>query len=272
MFESLLSWLMAACTGAIDGFVSGILGLLSFDLSTFISYFPAAATLYTVIQAVGVGLVLGIAVFQLLKFFAGSLAEQRDTPTQIIVRTVLAIVLIYAGNYLLEMCVEMFKYPYTALANFDATEVAKFTGIADKITLGTAALEMELAGAKILLALCFAIALGLNIVKLLIEAVERWVLMNVMVYTSPLAWATVSSGATTNIFRKWVSMFFGQCILMLLNAWSVMMVLSVMSANTKSYFFQLVLAFAFCKIAQNLDQYMQTLGIGVGQTGGSLVD
>lgn len=61
--------------------------------------------------------------------------------------------------------------------------------------------------------------LAWNYVKLLFEAAERYVLLGVLVYTAPVAFATGASQTTGNIFKSWCRMFAGQLFLLLMNAW-----------------------------------------------------
>ena len=55
--------------------------------------------------------------------------------------------------------------------------------------------------------------------KLLFEAAERYVLLGVLVYTAPVAFAMGASQSTANIFKSWCRMFGGQIFLLLMNAW-----------------------------------------------------
>ena len=56
-------------------------------------------------------------------------------------------------------------------------------------------------------------------IKLLFEAAERYVLLGVLVYTAPVAFAMGASQSTANIFKSWCRMFGGQIFLLLMNAW-----------------------------------------------------
>ena len=45
-----------------------------------------------------------------------------------------------------------------------------------------------------------------NYIKLLFEAAERYILLGVLVFTAPMAFATGSSQTTSNIFKSWCRM------------------------------------------------------------------
>ena len=46
--------------------------------------------------------------------------------------------------------------------------------------------------------------LAWNYLKLLCEAAERYVLLGVLVFTAPVAFAMGASQATSNIFKSWL--------------------------------------------------------------------
>lgn len=267
MFNSLFANLLNWIAEALDFVITWVLELLGFSLSFFPENFPVISTMYTILQGVGVGLVVAIAAFQLIKYFTGPLAEVSTNPIEIGVRAALSIALIWFGNYFLEGIVNLFTYPYEALMNVNAND----------LTIGFTSLSSELASlisgaAGVLLALILVIAVGWNLIKLIIEVVERYLMVGILTYTSPLAWPTLTSRNTQSIFGKWFSMFLGQCLLMLLNVWSLKMVLSVFGNTSANVFLRLILALAFCKVAQKFDTYLQSLGINAAHTGGSMID
>ena len=53
----------------------------------------------------------------------------------------------------------------------------------------------------------------------LFEAAERYVLLGVLVFTAPVAFATGAAQTTSNIFKAWCRMLGGQVFLLLMNAW-----------------------------------------------------
>lgn len=74
-------------------------------------------------------------------------------------------------------------------------------------------------GAVALIALILILILAWNYIKLLFEAAERYVLLGVLVYTAPVAFAMGASQTTSGIFKSWCRMFGGQVFLLLMNAW-----------------------------------------------------
>ena len=74
-------------------------------------------------------------------------------------------------------------------------------------------------GAVAIIALILVLILAWNYVKLLLEAAERYILLGVLVYTAPVAFATGASQSTGNIFKSWCRMLGGQMFLLVMNAW-----------------------------------------------------
>ena len=82
-------------------------------------------------------------------------------------------------------------------------------------------------GAVTIIVLILVLILAWNYLKLLFEAAERYVLLGILVYTAPVAFAMGSSQATSNIFRSWCRMFGGQIFLLLMNAWCLRLFVSM---------------------------------------------
>lgn len=277
MFNNLVSTLVNWMASGLDFAINWIIKMLGFNISFFTNNFPVVLTLYGILQGVGIALVIAIAIFQLYMFFSGPLSDKATTssPLEILVRSIIAILLIFLGNYILEFIVNLFSYPYAKMMEIDATKIAG--GEEDVMTNAAKIIAMydpraNGGGFGVLLALIIIIVIGWNTIKLLLEVVERYLMVGVLTFTSPLAWSTVSSRSTHQIFSKWFSMFLGQCLLMLLNVWSVKMLMSILANGQSDVFLRFILAIAFCRVAQKFDTYLQSMGINAAHTGGSLAD
>lgn len=82
-------------------------------------------------------------------------------------------------------------------------------------------------GGVALIVLILTLILAWNYIKLLFEAAERYVLLGVLVYTAPVAFAMGASQSTANIFKSWCRMFGGQIFLLLMNAWCLRLFLTM---------------------------------------------
>lgn len=124
------------------------------------------------------------------------------------------------------------------------------------------------------------IALGWNYFKLLLEAVERYIVVGVLCYTSPLAFCMGGSKATNQVFKSWCRMVGSQLLLLVMNVWFIRGFNSsvgqyignggALSTGQGSIFLWLFCALAFLKTAQKFDSYMAAMGLNVAQTGSSM--
>lgn len=272
MLETIFSWLLSAVGEGLQLFVNFFFGngndggLLNFTLGDLYQNFPYFGTAYAVLQACGLGLVLAIAAVNLFKVFLGSLSKAQDTSTQILVRAALATVLIYLGGYLLSAVVGIAKVPYDIFVGSDA--ITHHFGIPDSL-LTDLSVAVGVGAAGLLVSLVLIIAIAWNLIKLLLECVERYLMVGVLVYTSPLIYPFLSSAATATVFQRWVGMFCGECALMSLSVLFTKLSISALSSTSggNSVIAKLIMCLTMCKIAQRVDSYMQQLGIGVPTTG-----
>ena len=279
MFDSFVSWISSLLTGILSIVTNAMLSCLGIDISVFLEYFPAAATLYTILQSVAVGFVFAFAAWMLFKFFTGTVANLTDSPIQVLIMSAVATFLIYFGNYILQAVINVFSYPYAELLGTNTVGVQGFTFSAFGLALDAAiwATEGVAAGVAAIVYIIVMCLLGYQVLALIFEMIERWIMLGVLVYTAPLAWATVVSSTSRTIFSKWLNMFISQCLLMLVNAWSVKMLFSVLSGPnafvaTTPIAMRIILALCFCKVARQLDTYLKQIGLNPAGTGRSLLD
>lgn len=133
-----------------------------------------------------------------------------------------------------------------------------------------------------------------NFFRLMLEIMERYVVMGVLFYTAPLPFAALASDETSHIFSSWIKMVLSQMFLMMTNGMFIYVFLSglarlsVSGNNTlKSnvtavlsgfgigaqlqwaiYMFLLI---GWLLLAQRFDSYLNSLGLSTAQTGGGLV-
>ena len=131
-----------------------------------------------------------------------------------------------------------------------------------------------------LLTIILMISLGWNYFKMLLECVERYVVVGVLCYTSPLAFSMGGSKTTNNVFKGWTRMVGSQLLLLVLNVWFLRAFNSTvgqfignggaLSTGQGSIFLWMFVALAFLKTAQKFDSYLAAMGLNVAQTGSSM--
>lgn len=210
----------------LDLINTSVLGALGCDMSVFIRYFPAAETMYQVFVALAIGLILLIWVWNLFKnYWLGTGAEAED-PVKLSIRAVMFLLLAYFADEIVALVLQIGGTPYAWILNsaLPTLNFADFSSVMLTI-IGVCA-----NGAVALIVLILTLILAWNYLKLLFEAAERYVLLGVLVYTAPVAFAMGAAQATSNIFRSWSRMFGGQVFLLLMNAWCLRLFISMVGA------------------------------------------
>ena len=179
------------------------------------------------------------------------------------------------------MCLDIATAPYTALMDIQMTaEDFTFAGIEAMLMNGLTTLIATISVVGLLLLVILEIALGWNYFKLLLETVERYIVVGVLCYTSPLAYSMGASKVTSPVFRSWCRMVGSQLLLLVMNVWFLRGFNSSMGAyignggalstGYGSVFLWLFCALAFLKTAQKFDSYLAAMGLNVAQTGSSM--
>ncbi|MDD3279879.1 MAG: hypothetical protein PHG16_13550 [Lachnospiraceae bacterium] len=215
ILDGIVEWIAEQVMNGLDLITTSVLGALGCSMSTFLRYFPAADTMYHIFVATAIGLILLNWVWQLFKNFGLIAGVEAEDPVKLSIRSVLFIGLTYYCDEITDMVLNIGGTPYAWILESDlpALNFADFNSVLLTI-LGVCA-----NGSVALIALILVLILAWNYIKLLFEAAERYILLGVIVYTAPMAFATGSCQSTSNIFKSWGRMFGGQIFLLLMNAW-----------------------------------------------------
>lgn len=277
MLETILSWFVSLAGELFEAITNVFLDSITTNMDMITSIFPGLSLGYRVFQAIGIGMIICIASFQLIKFFGGQLTDARDTPLQILMRAAIAGALLYFGGHVLALVIEISRIPFTRMADMNSVNFSNFTeSLTSGIQSGSLTnVAIALSGPVVpAIVLILLILIGWNLLKLMVEVCERYLMIIVLTYVSPLVFSTYTSKSTSHIFQKYTSMFFGQAILLTLSVWMLKLIMSGFATvgAGQGILFKMMLVLAMCKIAQRTDTYMQELGIGVATTGENLMD
>ena len=200
---------------ALDLITTSVLGALGCSMDTFLRYFPAAEDMNEIFVALALGLVLLNWIWQLFKNYFAGIGVEAEDPIKLSIMTFIFIFLIFYANDIVNLLLDLAGTPYSWILSEDLPplEFGSFNYVITVI-LGVCA-----NGAVAIIALILVLILAWNYIKLLFEAAERYILLGVLVYTAPVAFATGASKATSNIFKSWCRMLGGQFFLLLMNAW-----------------------------------------------------
>ena len=184
-------------------------------MDSFVRYFPAAETMYTIFVALAIGLILLNWVWNIFKNFGLVAGLEVEDPIKLSIRSVLFIFLAIFSDDIVNMVLNIGGTPYNCILTSELPTLS-FANFSSVITV---ILGVVANGSVALIALILLFILAWNYIKLLFEAAERYVLLGVLVFTAPVAFATGSSQSTGNIFKSWCRMFAGQMFLLIMNAW-----------------------------------------------------
>lgn len=280
IFEGIVDWVSDTTTKLMDA-VSGIfLNALGTDMLAMEEYFPFVRTAFSVMQYIAWTILFLITIWQLFRSFGGPITEA-ENPWSLLIRSALFALLIGFAKPIFLYVLEIAKAPYTVLMNLpNGRETFTFVGIENILRNGVINLLSAISVVGEILVLILMIALGWNYFKLLLEVVERYVVVGVLCYTSPLAYSIGASKATNQVFKSWCRMVGSQLLLLVMNVWflrafnsSVGQYVANGGALTNgkgSIFLWLFCAIAFLKTAQRFDSYLASIGLNVAQTGSGL--
>lgn len=164
-----------------------------------------------------------------------------------------------------------------------------FTGFQDYNWSVSKMVVSELANSIMSLVVTWLLLVGF--IKLVIEIIERYVVLGMLFYTSPVPFASLVSENSSDIFKAWLRMAFSEMLLIVTNSLFLGVFIRAVSsvslsagftvdaakknaaALTKSPLSWLVMMFmliAWLQLAQNFDAYLKSLGLSTAQTGGGL--
>ena len=303
MESDLISWLveqvvglvldiMVVCLSALSAEFSEVMAISAklngedTTLNTFFTVFlpnarSGGSTLWAGMVVCGITLLYGIFIFQLFKGLFGPLAKA-ESPIRLLGRTLLFAILVANARYVCQIFFYLSSAPYEMMVEGTTGSVGLgegvvnfMAGVSDALIDGLepGGLVGEIITSLLSIIMLFSILV--NYVKLMIEIVERYIILGILSFFSPLCIATGASENTNQIFKSWVKMMLSQCILMCMSVFFITVFeQSVKNVATATAgidgFIVLLMYLAWLRTGQRIDSHMSTLGLSVAQSGGGL--
>lgn len=128
-------------------------------------------------------------------------------------------------------------------------------------------------GASLVVSVVFLFLIWWNLIKLVFECAERYIICVFTILLSPLAFATATNERTKDTAVNWVQMFWSQCVLLILNIWVVGIArtalnIGLVGASVESVVKWGLVTYAYLKIAQKLDDMLAKAGFRITSTTG----
>lgn len=204
--------------------------------------------------------------------------EKVEPIPKLIWNAVFGIVMVICGKTFLTMIFNEIVAPLSSALTegvSDAGGTFSFSGVGSDMTgLGEITSAFDLNSlATLIVVLALMLIIWWNLIKLVLECAERYIICIFTINLSPLAFATTASENTKDTARSWLQMFWSQCVLLILNIWVVGIARTALNnglfgaSNTEMVKWGLI-TYAFLKIAQRLDDMMQTAGLKITRTTG----
>ena len=226
ILDGIVEWIAEQVMYGLDLINSSVLGALGCDMTVFKRYFPAAETMYECFVALAIGLILLIWVWNLFKNFGLGIGFEAEDPVKLTLRAVLFILLAYYAAGIVNIALDIGGTPY----DWILTSALPSLSFADFGSVLLTIIGVVSNGGVALIALILLLVLAWNYLKLLCEAAERYILLGVLVFTAPVAFAMGASQSTSSIFKSWCRMFAGQLLLLVMNAWCLRLFVSMVGA------------------------------------------
>lgn len=205
--------------------------------------------------------------------------ERLESIPKLIWNGMFGIVLTIAGKNLLSLLFNEIIAPLSE-ALVDGMQSAggmsfTFEGKAnDIISLGDGISAFDLSAlGTLLVVLAMLLLIWWNLIKLILECAQRYIICIVTINLSPLAFATATTEQTKQTAVNWLKMFWSQCVLLVLNIWVVGIARTALNngmiggSSTELVTWALI-TYAFLKIAQQLDDMMAKAGLKVTSMNG----
>lgn len=280
IFEGIVNWVASIVSQLFDA-VSGLfLEALGTDMTAMEEYFPFVTKAYDVMQVTAWAILILITIWQVFRAFGGPITEA-ENPWHLLVRSSIYALLIGYAKPIFSLCLNIARAPYTTLMELSMTaEDFTFAGVEQVLTNGLLTIVSAATVVGLILILILEISLGWNYFKLLLETVERYIVVGVLCYTSPLAFSMGGSKTTNTVFKSWCRMVGSQLLLLVMNVWFLRGFASSMgqfianggalTTGKGSIFLWMFCALAYLKCAQRFDSYLASIGLNVAQTGSSM--
>ena len=215
ILDGIVDWLATQVMNLLDLASTSVLGALGCNMDTFKRYFPAASAMYEIFIWTAIGLVLLNLVWQLYRCYGAGFDIDTENSINLVVRSIIFLLLIWYCDDIVNLALQIGGTPYNWIldSRLPGVQFGDFNSVL-LVIIGVIA-----NGSVALIALILVVVLAWNYLKLLLEAAERYIVLGILVFTAPLAFAMGTARGTNNIFKSWCRMFGGQLLLLIMNAW-----------------------------------------------------
>ena len=263
MINAILTWLTYDFHATSDYFYEQI--GLSTSEGTYTNAMINAET-FDVFYWIAIILSLFVFIFCIIIVQMGPIIEQKNETKELIVRFIISLILIVVMKPFLDIinniCDELIVRVIGTLSHHNFTE--KEFSVLDAMTN----MDNMVLG---ILSIIVMIGIVIEFVKTLLDIMERYLMIQVLLVASPVPSGLFVSRGTSAIFRNFVTMYISQLFLLIMNRYFLSLFAIMCINGTTKTLVGCLFLMAFLKSAQRLDAYLKAMGLSVAQTGGSLL-
>lgn len=285
--------------GLISTFYTTITTIMVFLVEWFLSAYESSSTLFLSMLGVdsynasifdvflwsGILLTLTLFIFHAFVTLLGPLVDQKNDMIELIIRLFITVGLITISRRLMTLISDYitnvsFSSPgsqslayrlsetiHTSVSvDLSSLNADSFLGTVFDITIDSA---RNRSFGLIIIIMFIAIAIGF--IKVLLKCVERYVLSQLLIIASPVAFGTWTSRTTSSILTNYIRMFVSTLFAVLFGRLFLYMICFMISNGAITHLSQGIVLLAFMKLVENLESQLRALGLSVAQTGGSLL-
>ena len=177
IFEGIANWIASIVSQIMDAVSGMFLKALGTDMTAMEEYFPFVTKAFEIMQYFAWSMLFIITVWQLFRIFGGPITEA-ENPWHLMARSSIFALLIGYSKPIFMLTLDIARAPYTALmdASMDPEDFT-FAGVEQTLKNGLTSLVSAITIVGLLLMIILMIALGWNYFKLLLEVVERYIVV-----------------------------------------------------------------------------------------------
>ena len=219
LIKALFEWLASLWYEMVEYLLEHLMDLFHTDLTYFADRVPVVEDIGTIFFAVGWALLIGNLVFQAMRSMASGVGIEAEEPGRLFLRTAMFSFLLMVSRQICEIGLGL------------SSTIMDMLQIPNAITFdpfGEDTFDM-LPNAGWIVVILVNVIIQWQTIKLFFEVAERYVILCVLTYCAPLAFAMGGSKSTGEIFRGWLRMFASMCALMVFNLMFVKLLISAMS-------------------------------------------
>ena len=262
LIKALFEWLATMWYEMVEKLLQQLMTLLRVDTSYFASRVPVVKDISTILLAVGWALLIGNLAYQALRSMVSGVGIEAEEPGRLFLRTAMFSFLLVCSR---QICNIALSLSAVIMRMLEVPKAVTFTPFNEDFF-------SELPNAGWLVVIVVNVYIQWQIIKLFFEVAERYVILCVLIYCAPLAFAMGGSKSTAEIFRGWLRMFASMCTLMVLNVMFVKMLLSAMSNSPTGVAIVpwVMLITGIVRVAKKMDSIILRIGLNPAITGDPL--